>query len=334
MEGVGLTASGFQGRRVLVSGATGLLGHRLVAALLGHGAHVVALVRDWNPQRTLISSREIARTTVVSGRVEQPGLVERAITQHEIDTVFHLGAQTLVGTALRDPVGTFEANIRGTYLLLDACRRQRDHVARIVVASSDKAYGTVAQLPYVEETPLAGRHPYDVSKSCTDLLAQAYAETYGLPVAVARCGNLYGPGDLNWSRLVPGTIRSLLAGERPVLRSDGTYRRDYVFVEDAVSAYLTLAERAADPQVRGRGFNFGPGRSHTVIEVVDSLRRLLRAEALAPIILATAAAEIRDQHLSIESARAVLGWESRHTLDDGLARTIPWYRDYLGSRDG
>lgn len=328
-----MSAGGWANRRVLITGATGLLGNALVPALLARGAHVVAVVRDWNPRRPLIASRAIERLEVVSGGLEQPELIERALAQHEIDTVFHLGAQTLVGTALRDPLQTFEANVRGSYLLLEACRRQRELVKRIVVASSDKAYGSVDVLPYTEATPLYGRHPYDVSKSCTDLIAQAYAHSYAMPVAVARCGNLYGPGDLNFSRLVPGTIRSLLRGERPIIRSDGLYRRDYVHVEDAAFAYLLLGERAGDDDVRGRGFNFGPGRSHTVLEVVELLRRLLGAEALLPQVLGQAKAEIRDQHLSTALAQQTLGWTSQITLEQGLATTITWYRDYLRVHD-
>lgn len=329
-----MTGNSWTGRRVLVTGATGLLGHALVPKLLDRGAHVVALVRDWNPRRPLILDGIINRIEVVSGALEHRGVAERAIAQHAIDTVFHLGAQTLVGTALRDPLQTFEANVRGSYLLLEACRQQRDTVKRVVIASSDKAYGSVDVLPYEEDAPLAGRHPYDVSKSCTDLIAQTYAHTYELPVTVARCGNLYGAGDLNWSRIVPGTIRSLLAGERPIIRSDGTFRRDYVHVDDGASAYLALAERAEVPEVRGRGFNFGPGKSHTVLEVVNTLRRLMDAEVLEPIILNQAHAEIHDQHLATDRAREVLGWESTISLEDGLAMTIAWYREYLRKNDG
>jgi CDP-glucose 4,6-dehydratase len=327
-----VSASPWQGRKVLVTGATGLLGTALVPALISRGATVVALVRDWNPRRPLILEGTIGALEVVSGPLEQPGLLERAITQHEVDTVFHLGAQTLVATALRDPLGTFEANVRGSYFLLDACRRHADLVRRVVVASSDKAYGSVERLPYTEATPLAGLHPYDVSKSCVDLIAQTYAHTYALPIAIARCGNLYGPGDLNWSRLVPGTLRSLLEGERPIVRSDGTFRRDYVHVDDAVSAYLLLAERADAPEVRGRGFNFGPGRSHAVLEVVDTLRRLLCREDLEPLVQNRARAEIRDQHLAVDLARDLLGWTSSVDLEQGLLRTIPWYRRYLEPR--
>ncbi|HEX2864022.1 MAG TPA: NAD-dependent epimerase/dehydratase family protein, partial [Deinococcales bacterium] len=247
-----------RGHRVLVTGATGLVGSWVARRLMAQGAQVVAFVRDADPQSEFIRSGDIHRTTVVQGALEDYASLERAVNEHEVDTVLHFGAQTIVGTALRSPLPTFEANIRGTYHLLEACRAHADLVRRVVVASSDKAYGTSDVLPYTEAMPLRGRHPYDVSKSCADLLALAYAETYGLPVAVARCGNIYGGGDLNWSRIVPGTIRSALRGERPVLRSDGRGVRDYVYAADIADAYLLLAERAADEGVRGEAFNFSP----------------------------------------------------------------------------
>ena len=218
------------GRRVFVTGATGIVGSWLVKRLLELGAYVVALVRDWDPQTELVRSGDILRTNVVNGRLEDYDTLERAINEHEIDTVFHLGAQPIVTTALRNPLPTFEANIRGSYNLLEACRVHRSLVKRVVVASSDKAYGDAPSLPYTEDMPANGRHPYDVSKSCTDLLALSYAHTYDLPVTVARCGNIYGGGDLNWSRIVPGTIRSLWHGERPIIRSNGLFTRDYIYV--------------------------------------------------------------------------------------------------------
>jgi CDP-glucose 4,6-dehydratase len=266
---------------------------------------------------------------VVNGELEDYAAVERAINEQEVDTVFHLGAQTIVGTAHRSPRATFDANIRGTYNLLDACRIHAGLVQRVVVASSDKAYGDVETLPYTEAMPPRGRHPYDVSKSCADLLAQAYHTTYDLPVTVARCGNIYGGGDLNWSRIVPGTIRSLLRGERPVLRSDGTFRRDYVYVEDAVDAYLLLGRNLHRPAVRGGAFNFGPARPLTVLQLVARVRSLMHAEKLKPVIRNTARAEIRDQYLSSRKARTVLAWKPRFTLDAGLERTIAWYRQHL-----
>ena len=324
-------SSPWVGRSVFVTGATGLLGSWLVRSLLDRGARVAVLVRDHDPQSELLRSGTWVRTSVVSGRLEQLADVERALVTEEVDTVFHLGAQTLVGAALRDPLGTMEANVRGTWNLLEACRRQAGLVQRIVVASSDKAYGEVASLPYTEATPLRGLHPYDVSKSAGDLIAQAWHHTYGTPVVIARCGNLYGGGDLNWSRIVPGTIRSLLRGERPVLRSDGTFLRDYVYVDDAVDAYLAMAEAVTRPDVAGRAFNFGPGQPATVLDVVAAVGRAMGIERVEPVIQNQARAEIRDQFLDARLARAVLGWSPRWTLDAGLVPTVAWYRALLGS---
>jgi CDP-glucose 4,6-dehydratase len=328
MEGVAMKWSG---ERVLVTGATGMVGSWLVRHLLRLGAYVVVLVRDLDPQTELVRSGDINRCTVVNGKLEDYWALERAINEHEISTVFHIGAQAIVGAALRSPLPTFEANIRGSYNLLEACRLHAAQVRRVVVASSDKAYGDVEALPYTEEMPPLGRHPYDVSKSCTDLLAMTYAHTYGLPVTVARCGNIYGGGDLNWSRIVPGTVRSLLAGEAPVLRSDGTFVRDYVYVEDIAQAYVQLAERTPDAGVAGEAFNFSPERGVSVLEITHRIQELMGRTDLEPVILNQARAEIRDQYLDSAKARARLGWSPRFTLDEGLERTIQWYQSFLES---
>ncbi|OGK91853.1 MAG: sugar dehydratase [Candidatus Rokubacteria bacterium RBG_16_73_20] len=317
-------------RRVLVTGATGMVGSWLVKGLLAEDASVVALVLDADPQSELYRSGDIRRVTVVDGALEDFATLERALNAHEIETVFHLGAQALVGVAHRSPLGTFEANIRGTYNLLEACRRHRDVVRRVVVASSDKAYGAQARLPYVETLPLEGRHPYEVSKTCADLIAQSYAQTYGLPVAIARCGNVYGGGDLNWSRIVPGTVRSLLRGERPVIRSDGRYVRDYFYVKDAARAYRRLAEQLDDPRVRGEAFNFSTESPMTVLELVQAIQKLMDRAHLAPDVRGTAEGEIRSQYLSAAKAREVLAWEPRYDLEAGLRETIAWYRAFLG----
>jgi CDP-glucose 4,6-dehydratase len=316
--------------RVFVTGATGFIGSWLVRRLLEQDAYVVVLVRDWDPQSQLIRSGDVQRTRVVSGALEDYATLERAINEHEPDTVFHLGAQTLVGTALRSPLPTFEANIRGTYNLLEACRVHRGMVQRIVVASSDKAYGDADHLPYTEGMPLRGRHPYDVSKSCPDLIAFTYAWTYDLPVSITRCGNVYGGGDLNWSQLVPGTIRSVLANERPVLRSDGRYTRDFIFVSDIVNAYLLLASRTAEKAIRGEAFNFGLESRVSVLDMTLSVLRLMERTDLEPLILNQAEGEIRDQSLDSSKARQVLGWAPGYDLEQGLGETIAWYRDFLG----
>lgn len=317
------------GRRVFVTGATGIVGSWLVKRLLEEGASVVALVRDWDPQTELVRSGDIHRTNVVNGRLEDYGTLERAINEHEVDTVFHLGAQPIVNTALRNPLPTFEANIRGSYNLLEACRVHRSLVTRVVVASSDKAYGDGPSLPYTEDMPANGRHPYDVSKSCTDLLALTYAHTYELPVTIARCGNIYGGGDLNWSRIVPGTIRSLHQNERPIIRSNGLFTRDYIFVQDVVDGYMRLAERGTDEGVRGEAFNFSPETRVTVLDITSRITHLMRRDDLEPVILDQARSEIRDQYLDSSKAKTRLAWTARHSLDEGLAETIAWYRRFL-----
>lgn len=319
------------GKRVLVTGATGLVGSWLVKDLNKCGAHVVALVRDMDPQSELVRSGVIQKISIVNGRLENYNDLERAICEHEIDTVFHLGAQTIVGTAYRSPRDTFDANIRGTWNLLDACRVQSGLVRRVVIASSDKAYGTAETLPYTEETPPLGRYPYDCSKSCADLISQSYWHTYALPVVVARCGNIYGGGDLNWSRIVPGSIRSLHLGTAPVIRSDGKFTRDYVYVEDAVNAYMLMAQALDREEVRGQAFNFGPSHPYTVREVVDCIRKLMNREDLQPIVLDKAKAEIRDQYLSSAKAEQMLAWRPKYALHEGLQETIDWYRQFLSS---
>lgn len=316
--------------RVFVTGAAGFIGSWLVRELLQQGAYVIALIRDWDPQSVLIRSGDVQKIRVVNGALEDYATLERAISEHEPDTVLHLGAQTLVGAAMRSPLATFESNIRGTYNLLEACRVHHDIVKRVVVASSDKAYGEAARLPYTEDMPLNARHPYDVSKSCPDLIAFTYAWTYGLPVNVTRCGNVYGGGDLNWSQLVPGTIRSVLSNRRPVLRSDGSYTRDFIFVSDVVQAYLLLASKTGKDQLRGEGFNFGLQSRVTVLDMTQAILRLMGRSDLQPLIANDARGEIKDQSLDAGKASRILGWTPSYTLEEGLLETIRWYQDYLG----
>ena len=316
-------------RNVFVTGATGIVGSWLVKRLLERGARVIALVRDWDPQTELVRSGDILRTNVVNGRLEDYDTLERAINEHEIDTVFHLGAQTIVGTAARSPISTFESNIQGTWNLLEACRQNARLVQRVVVASSDKAYGVHEELPYTERHALQGTHPYDVSKSCADLIALAYHHTYATPVCVTRCGNLFGGGDLNFNRLVPGTVRSALRGERPLIRSDGTMVRDYVAVQDVVDAYLLLAERMDDREVVGRAFNFATGEPQSVLELTRRILRAAAREDLEPVILNEAKGEIPRQYLSSDRAREVLGWRPSQPLDARLREAVEWYRAWL-----
>lgn len=325
--------SDFEGRRVLVTGATGMVGSWLVKELLAQGAVVVALVLDLDPQSELVRSGDIDRCSVVNGALQDFATLERAINLHETDTVFHLGAQTIVEVAHRYPLATWEANVRGTYNLLEACRTHAGLVERIVVASSDKAYGEAEVLPYTEETPLAACHPYEVSKAAGDLIALSYHRTYGLPVAIARCGNIFGGGDLNWSRIVPGTIRSLLREERPVLRSDGTFRRDYVYVKDAAQAYVELAAAVGRRDgIAGQAFNFGNESPLTVLEIVGAIGRLMGRPEVEPVIEARVVGEIKDQWLSARKARTELDWAPRYELDDALGETIAWYKEFLGQR--
>jgi CDP-glucose 4,6-dehydratase len=317
-------------RSVFVTGATGMIGSWLVKDLLAQGAHVVVLVRDADPQSELYRSGDIHRVAVANGALEDVWTLERIINEHEVDTVFHLGAQTIVGTAHRFPLPTFEANIRGTYNLLEACRLHSALVRGVVIASSDKAYGEQPHLPYTEEMPLNGRHPYEVSKSCADLIAQAYHHTYDLPVAITRCGNVYGGGDLNWNRIVPGTIRSFLRGERPIVRSDGTYVRDYIYVKDIARAYMLLAERLDDSQVQGEAFNFSMEEPMTVLEVISKIQKLMGSTHIEPEIRNYSQGEIKDQHLSSSKSHHVLHWMPEFDVEAGLRETILWYEDFLG----
>jgi len=315
-------------RPVFVTGATGLLGGWLVRHLLAAGADVVCLVRDWVPRSELVAGGLIDRVRVVRGDVREQETLERALGEYEIATVLHLAAQTIVGVANRNPVSTLDTNVRGTWALLEACRRSPT-VKQIVIASSDKAYGDQATLPYTEDAPVVGRHPYDVSKSCADLIAQMYAKTYGVPVCVTRCGNFYGGGDLNWNRLVPGTIRSALRGERPVIRSDGHFTRDYIYVEDGARAYTLLAERlGGDPSLAGEVFNFSYERRMSVLELVAKLLETMGSR-LEPDVRNEASNEIRDQYLDSAKARRVLGWSPAFTFDASLRATVDWYREYF-----
>ncbi len=316
---------------MFVTGGTGLLGSWLIKQLLEARANVVCLVRDWVPQSELVRDRGIEQVTVVRGDIVDRDLLERTLGEYEIEIVFHLAAQTIVGIANRNPVSTFSANIEGTWNLLEACRRS-PKVNSIVVASSDKAYGDQEHLPYDESMPLQGKHPYDVSKSCADLISQSYAKTYGLPVAITRCGNFYGGGDLNWNRVVPGTIRSVIRGERPLVRSDGKFVRDYFYIEDGAAAYMLLAEQlASNPALKGQAFNFSNESQISVLDIVNLILQKMNS-TLRPEVLNQASNEIRHQFLSAERARTVLNWKPRFTLESGLDRTLAWYREFLSEQ--
>lgn len=315
-------------RKVFITGCTGLLGSWLTKTLVEKGADVTGLIRDLVPKSNLNWTGFNDKINIVRGKLEDYFTLERALNEYEIDTVFHLGAQTIVSIANRNPLSTFESNIKGTWNLLEACRRTNT-VSRVVVASSDKAYGAHEDLPYTETFPLMGCHPYDVSKSCADLISIAYHKTYNLPVCVTRCGNFYGGGDLNFNRIVPGAIRSVIRNERPVIRSDGTFIRDYIFILDAVEAYLLLAEKMDDKSIHGEAFNFSNEIQLTVLEITQKILRLMNREDLQPKILNEVKGEIKHQYLSAQKARDILGWESRYTLEEGLKETIRWYQEFF-----
>jgi CDP-glucose 4,6-dehydratase len=322
-----MNATFWSNRPVFVTGATGLVGGWLVRHLVELGAEVVCLIRDWVPQCELVRSGLIGKVRVVRGELCDQALLERVLNEYEIDTVMHLAAQAIVGAANRNALSTFETNVRGTWLLLEACRRSPS-IRQIIIASSDKAYGDSTQLPYQEEMPLLGRHPYDASKSCADLIAQSYAHTYGLPLAITRCGNFYGGGDLNWNRIVPGTVRAVFNNERPQIRSDGHCVRDYFYVEDGAAAYTLLAEKLADnSDLRGHAFNFSNGIQVSVLDLVDQILELMNSN-LEPEIRKEANHEIRHQYLSADKARLLLGWQPQFSLEVGLKRTINWYENF------
>jgi CDP-glucose 4,6-dehydratase len=319
----------WQNKRVLVTGATGLVGSWLVRRLLNEGASVTALVMDSDPSSELFQSGDISRVSVVNGDLADIKAINRAVINLENEYIFHLGAQTIVGTALIDPVSTFTSNIQGTWNVLEAARISNGLVKSIMVASSDKAYGTAKILPYSEQMPLHGVGPYDVSKSCTDLIAQSYGKTYQLPVVIARCGNIYGGGDLNWSRIVPGTIKSLISGEVPLIRSNGKYLRDYIYVEDAVDAYMHMADAVSAGNIPGEAYNFSRDEPISVLDIYHAISLEVLGEYVEPNILDLAKSEIIDQHLDSTKARKELGWVSKISLNEGLKRTHNWYREYF-----
>lgn len=326
-----MATSYWRHKNVFITGATGFLGSWLVKYLVDAGANVTALIRDAVPHSELTRSGYINKINAVTGALEDYHVIERTLGEYEIDTMFHLGAQTIVEIANRNPLSTFQSNIKGTWNILEACRRA-PLVKRIVVASSDKAYGIHPELPYREDFPLQGSHPYDVSKSAADLIAQSYFTTYKLPVGITRCGNFFGGGDLNFNRLVPGTIRSTLHNEQPVIRSDGTFIRDYFYIEDAAAAYVTLAEKLDDPRLHGHAFNFSSGNQYAAKDLVGKILALMQRGDLTPIITASAQNEIPHQYLSSAKAEQMLGWKTQFNFDEALAKTIRWYQDFLNKQ--
>ncbi|MGK9267531.1 GDP-mannose 4,6-dehydratase [Bacillus inaquosorum] len=317
----------WKNKNVFVTGCTGLLGSYLVKELIEQGANVTGLVRDHVPQSNLYQGEHIKKMNIVRGSLEDLSVIERALGEYEIDTVFHLAAQAIVGVANRNPISTFEANILGTWNILEACRKH-PLIKRVIVASSDKAYGDQENLPYDENMPLQGKHPYDVSKSCADLISHTYFHTYGLPVCITRCGNLYGGGDLNFNRIIPQTIQLVLNGEAPEIRSDGTFVRDYFYIEDAVQAYLLLAEKMEENNLAGEAFNFSNEIQLTVLELVEKILKKMNS-SLKPKVLNQGSNEIEHQYLSAEKARKLLNWTPAYTIDEGLEKTIEWYTEFF-----
>lgn len=316
------------------------MGSWLVKALLQQGAEVVALVRDQAPRSMLVREGMIQRIAVVNGDLESLPTMRRAIAEYQPHTVFHLAAQPLVQVAKLDPVGTLRANVMGTWNVLEACRLTGR--SNVVVASSDKAYGANQNLPYLETFPLQGRYPYDVSKSCTDLITQMYSATYGLKTAIARCGNLFGGGDLNYSRTIPGIIQATLAGERFVIRSDGKFVRDFLYVKDAAESYLILGERLAAEadesgeseeaaSISGEAFNFSLGLRLTVLDILNMTLRIMGRTDLEPVIQNIASSEIREQFLDATKAKERLGWKAKYGMEEALRETVAWYKSDLGS---
>jgi CDP-glucose 4,6-dehydratase len=318
----------WQDRRVFVTGASGLVGGWLVEALLKQGADVVVLLRDWVPHSRLLHKKLIEKVTIVRGDLSCPKQLERILAEYEIKSVIHLAAQTIVPIANKNPLSTFESNIAGTWNLLEACRLTKS-IDSVVLASSDKAYGDVPKLPYDETMPLAAVYPYDVSKACADMIAQSYAKSFGLPVAITRCGNFFGGGDLNWNRIIPGTIRSVIREQAPIIRSNGTLIRDYIYVEDAVSAYMTLCEHLSNnPNLKGEAFNFSNGSQYTVLELTQLILLAMNSSS-KPVLLNESKGEIQAQSLDSTKAQTMLGWKALFGIEQGLKKTIDWYQSYF-----
>ncbi len=318
-------------RNVLVTGAGGFIGSGLAQELVLRGANVVGILRD-SPGLRLLRERGIAdEIDIVGGSITDPGLVERTVNEYRVDTIFHLAAQTIVTVANANPGSTFESNIAGTWHVLEAARRSPS-VKRVVCASSDKAYGNQPVLPYTEETPLKGAYPYDASKVCCEVLVRSYSESFGTPVAVVRAANVYGPGDLNWNRLVPGTIRSVLRGESPLIRSDGSLERDYLYLDDVVSGYLVVSDHL--PEVSGQAFNLGTGYPVSVLAMVENIIEAVGCPLIEPKILGVAVNEIDRQSLAFAKAFEKLGWKPEIDLTEGLRRAVAWYEWHLASQAG
>ena len=317
----------WKNKKVLITGSEGFLGSNLVKRLLSYGAEVAGLDIKTKRKNTVLTKEDYKKIKVIKGDVANYNLLKSILSKYKPEYIFHLAAEAIVDKCYKDPMKTFSSNIRGTWTVLEASRNSK-RVKGIIIASSDKAYGSHSKLPYREETALSGSHPYDVSKSCTDLIARTYFNVYGTPAAVTRCGNIYGPGDFNFSRIAPDTIRSALSGKKLMIRSDGKFTRDYVFVEDIVDGYLMLAEKLKRKNLSGEAFNLSNEKPVSVLQFTKMIYKAANRKPRLNI-LNKAKYEIQDQYLSSKKARRILGWKPKHSLDKGLKRTIEWYKTYL-----
>ncbi len=314
-------------KKIFITGATGFVGSWLTKELVDRDAEVTILMRDNIPNSSLIKSDYIKKINIVYGQLEDYFSILRAINEYDIDIVFHLGAQAIVGRSTRNPISTFESNIKGTWNLLEAIRNCKS-VDKTILSTSDKAYGTHDKLPYTENMALKGEYPYDVSKSCADLIAQSYYKTYGLKIGIARCGNIYGGGDLNFNRIIPGTIKSVYYKEQPVIRSDGLYIRDYIYVKDIIRSFMILCGNLDRKEVNGEPFNFSTGNRINVLDLVNLILKIMGSN-LKPIILNQAVGEIRDQYLDISKAHRLLSLTPQYNVEHGLKETIKWYTSFF-----
>lgn len=320
--------SNWKNRNVLVTGGNGFIGSHLVNELVEKQANVIVLVRDLSNNVLYKYFNIESKIIQVQGDLVNYNQIERVLNEYSIDSCFHLAAQALVQVANRSPLSTFESNIKGTWNLLEACRNTK-FIERVIVASSDKAYGVQEKLPYTEESPLLGIYPYDASKACADILSRSYFVSYGLPVAITRNANTFGGGDLNFSRIIPDAIRCILHDEEFIIRSDGTPERDYMYVKDAVSGYIALAENIERKDVKGEAFNFGTGKPISVINLYKKIAPLCGKPDAKPKVLGKAKNEIDRQYLSIDKAKEILNWEPRYLIEQGLKETIEWYKSYF-----
>jgi CDP-glucose 4,6-dehydratase len=321
----------WKNKKVLITGFEGFLGSNLVKALLERKSEVIGLDIKTFRKETILCARNYEKMVVYKGSVANRNLIRGILRKHSINTIFHLAAEAIVNRSQENPLNTFKSNIAGTWEVLEAAR-EHGKVEAIIVASSDKAYGSHKKLPYCEDAPLIANHPYDVSKSCADLITNTYFHTYGLPVAITRCGNIYGPGDFNFSRLIPDALRCLALDKILQIRSDGTFVRDYVYVDDIVAGYIKIAELIKKKNLSGEAFNLSDEKPITVVKLLREISKFnLCGNKLRYKIMNTAKYEIKEQYLSAAKARRLLGWKPGYSLEEGLSKTAQWYAEYFSN---